>query len=531
VSRAFDAIVIVDWSAAAEPRTGKDSIWIHVLADGVEQLTANPPTRAEASRILVDQLSDLMARNRRVLLGMDFALGYPKGLAELLAPGEANWRGLWKLLAASIVDGQDNTNNRFEVAAEFNKRLGGRGAFWGLPRGKDIDGLTPTKPVLTPDINGEPTLAELRMTEAHATGPQPVWKLTYAGAVGGQSLVGIPALWRLRNHPWVSEGMRIWPFETGLTLPDPTDTRVVVAEVYPSLVTRTAASGQVLDETQVRTLARRLWDLDGLNRLAPLFEGPTDLSQADREAITGEEGWILGIETGLSMAARDQSMPLLAAEDYIRDPSEIYRRSFATIEAEANLDLLPAPLRPVATRLIHACGMVDLVDDLIFDESVVAAGRAALAAGKPILVDAEMVSRGIIPGLMPKKNRVICMLNDPKVPHLARDMGTTRSAAAVELWRDVLDGAVVAIGNAPTALFRLLEILAEPGAPMPAAILGFPVGFVGAMESKDLLATEAKALGLPFLAVRGRRGGSAMAAAAVNALAKLEKGDLGDDPP
>ncbi|MCF8479192.1 MAG: precorrin-8X methylmutase [Rhodospirillum sp.] len=223
-------------------------------------------------------------------------------------------------------------------------------------------------------------------------------------------------------------------------------------------------------------------------------------------------------------------MPLLAAEDYIRDPSEIYRRSFATIKAEADLDRLPAPLRPVATRLIHACGMIDLVEDLIFDERVVAAGRAALAVGKPILVDAEMVSRGIIPGLMPKKNRVICMLNDPKVLDLARDMGTTRSAAAVELWRDVLDGAVVAIGNAPTALFHLLEILAEPGAPMPAAILGFPVGFVGAMESKDLLATEARALGLPFLAVRGRRGGSAMAAAAVNALGKLEQGDPGDDP-
>jgi precorrin-8X/cobalt-precorrin-8 methylmutase len=122
------------------------------------------------------------------------------------------------------------------------------------------------------------------------------------------------------------------------------------------------------------------------------------------------------------------------------------------------------------------------------------------------------------------------MLNDPKVPAMAREMGTTRSAAAVDLWRDILEGAVVAIGNAPTALFRLLEILAEPGAPRPAAILGFPVGFVGAMESKDLLVSEARALGLPYLAIRGRRGGSAMAAAAVNAIAKLEKGDLGDDP-
>jgi precorrin-8X/cobalt-precorrin-8 methylmutase len=526
VSRAFDAIVAVDWSAASEPRTGKNSLWIHVLVDGVEQLTVNPPTRAEAARILVDQLSDLMARDRRVLLGVDFALGYPKGFAERVVPKEPNWRGLWKLLAADIVDGRDNANNRFEVAAALNKRLDGAGPFWGLPTGRGMDGLGPTKPQ-PPD---EAPLAEFRLTDRRTTGPQPVWKLTYAGAVGGQTLMGLPALWRLRNHPWVSEGVRVWPFETGLTPPDPAEARVVVAEVYPSLVTRVAAQGQVVDETQVRALARRLWDLDGLDRLVPLFTGPADLTEAERSSIVREEGWILGVETGLSMASRDTDMPLLAADDYIKDPSEIYRRSFATIEAEADLPRLPEALRPVATRLIHACGMVDIVDDLVFDGGVVAAGRAALASGRPILVDAEMVARGIIPGLMPHKNRVICMLNDPKVPAMAREMGTTRSAAAVDLWRDILEGAVVAIGNAPTALFRLLEILAEPGAPRPAAILGFPVGFVGAMESKDLLVSEARALGLPYLAIRGRRGGSAMAAAAVNAIAKLEKGDLGDDP-
>ena len=200
--------------------------------------------------------------------------------------------------------------------------------------------------------------------------------------------------------------------------------------------------------------------------------------------------------------------------EYERDGAEIYRRSFATIRAEADLSGLPDDLSRVVVRMIHACGMVDLAGDVRFSPSVAADARKALLDGAPILCDAEMVASGVTRKRLPAGNEVICTLRDPAVPALAAKLATTRSAAALDLWLDRLDGAVVAIGNAPTALFRLLEMVAA-GAPRPAAVLGIPVGFIGAAESKEALAAS----DLAYLIVRGRRGGSAITAAAVNALA------------
>ncbi|GGP36102.1 precorrin-8X methylmutase [Streptomyces sp. L500] len=206
--------------------------------------------------------------------------------------------------------------------------------------------------------------------------------------------------------------------------------------------------------------------------------------------------------------------------DYDKDGASIYRQSFATIRAEADLGGLPPDVSRVAVRMIHACGMTDLVQDLAYSPGVVARAREALLAGAPILCDANMVASGVTRKRLPADNEVVCTLADPAVPELARRMGTTRSAAALELWRDRMGGAVVAVGNAPTALFRLLEMIQE-GAPRPAAVLGIPVGFIGAAESKDALAESP--LGLEYLVVRGRRGGSAMAAAAINAIASEEE--------
>lgn len=199
---------------------------------------------------------------------------------------------------------------------------------------------------------------------------------------------------------------------------------------------------------------------------------------------------------------------------WLKDPEAIYRESFATIRAEADLRRVPASAEALAVRLIHACGMTDLVEDLVIDPELVPAGRTALEGGARILVDATMVGAGIIRGRLPAENAIECYLNAPGLAEKARHEKTTRSAAAVDLWP--LEGAIIAIGNAPTALFRLLERLTDPATPRPAAILGFPVGFVGAAESKAALA--ATGLGIPFATVLGRRGGSAMAAAAVNAL-------------
>lgn len=206
--------------------------------------------------------------------------------------------------------------------------------------------------------------------------------------------------------------------------------------------------------------------------------------------------------------------------DYIRNGDEIYRDSFATIRAEAPLHRLAADLAQVAVRLIHACGMTDIVDDLAASPDAVQAGRAALRSGAPILCDTRMVAEGVIRRRLPATNLVLCTLQHPEVPALAATLGNTRSAAAVDLWQPHLAGAVVAIGNAPTALFHLLELL-DAGAAKPALIVGLPVGFVGAAESKAALAADSR--GVPFLTVHGRRGGSAMAAAAINALAREEE--------
>ena len=202
---------------------------------------------------------------------------------------------------------------------------------------------------------------------------------------------------------------------------------------------------------------------------------------------------------------------------YLRDGTTIYQRSFAIIRAEADLSRFSAEEADIAVRMIHACGQVEAAAHIVFGGDVVTAARQALAAGAPIFCDAEMVAHGITRARLPARNDVICTLNDPRVRDLANELATTRSAAALELWRERLAGAVVAIGNAPTALFRLLELL-DAGAPKPAAILGIPVGFVGAAESKDALAADPR--GVPFLIVRGRIGGSAMTAAVVNALAR-----------
>ena len=206
--------------------------------------------------------------------------------------------------------------------------------------------------------------------------------------------------------------------------------------------------------------------------------------------------------------------------EYERDGAEIYRTSFATIRAEADLHPFDPETAQVVVRMIHACGQVDLARDVAHSPGLVRRARTALRDGAPVLCDVRMVASGVTRRRLPADNDVLCLLDDPRVPGLATELGTTRTAAAVELWRDHLDGAVVAIGNAPTALFHLLELLSHSGL-RPAAVIGIPVGFVGAAESKDALA--ANDLGLDHLTVRGRRGGSAITAAAINAIASDEE--------
>ncbi len=298
----FQAYVMVDWSAASRPRQGADSIWICVLDSGrgaAMPVRTNPPTRHAAVLRLREILTGLLRRPGRILVGFDFPLGFPAGFAASLGLAGTPWRAAWDELAELVRDDDANRNNRFEAAGRLNRRLSGDalpfwGPFWGHHPAHRFDGLGRFRP---PGY-GQRGVAERRLTEARVAGPQPVWKLYGAGSVGGQALTGIPCLRRLRDDPRLAPVTRVWPFETGLARLDETragDWRVLIAEVYPSLVPAKAEPGVVKDARQLRTIAEHFVALDRRGALAPLFAGDPALSAAERHLVEEEEAWILGV--------------------------------------------------------------------------------------------------------------------------------------------------------------------------------------------------------------------------------------------
>ncbi|MEM8697635.1 MAG: precorrin-8X methylmutase, partial [Pseudomonadota bacterium] len=387
---------------------------------------------------------------------------------------------------------------------------------------------------------------ERRLVERAETSAQPVWKLFTTGSVGSQVLLGLLALERLRRDPDLGADIAVWPLETGLQTPV---RPIVLSEIYPSMIPPDP-SETIKDAGQVKAAVAAYARLDAQAALPVLFQGPCNLSPAERRIVAEQEGWILGagaqdwlrhgrraeepvpspnathqaLHLGPGLAEDPAPYPIaeprpgdnLHKLTYLRDPAAIYSESFSTVRAEARLDHLPADLIEVAIRLVHACGMPEITARLAWSPGLAAAARQALDSGRPVLCDCQAVASGVVRARLPAQNEVLCTLADHQVPALAKTIGNTRSAAAVELWHDHLEGAVVAVGNAPTALFHLLELI-DAGWPKPAAILGFPVGFVGAAESKSELAARPR--GVDYLVLRGRKGGSAMAAAAVNALA------------
>jgi hypothetical protein len=297
VPRLFSAYVIVDWSAAAKPTTGPDSIWIGVLKRDIRFRMAfesfNPPTRAEAAKRLTLILDDLKKRGERVLIGFDFPLGFPRGFAAALnLPGEPPWRAVWDQIDKMVKDKPDNVNNRFGVGSEINRRLtGGPFPFWGCP---PKDALTTLQPKRTRN-HGPDDLPEFRHADLAARGASSIWKLYYNGSVGGQAILGIPFVRRLKQTR--GDGVRAWPFETGfkaLTEADLDGVEAVVAEVYPSMLKPQGAPGEVKDLTQVRTTAEHFARLDEANKLGVLF-GPAKTTPPDAVLdAEHEEGWILG---------------------------------------------------------------------------------------------------------------------------------------------------------------------------------------------------------------------------------------------
>jgi len=487
---------MVDWSAANTPTLGADSIWIAEAGLRGPVKTRNIPTRSGAMAEISNLCHKAIERAERVLIGFDFGFGYSKGAAERIS-GKANWKALWRSIAEKVKDSDDNISNRFEVADHLNREAFSDGPmFWGYPHqhAGRYGELSARKP------KGAGGVPERRMAERLVPSAQPMWKLAYTGSVGSQSLLGIARLYDLRER--FESHMAVWPFETGFS--DDLSRPITVAEIYPSLFSFSVRDGEVKDAAQVRHATEQMRMADACGALPIVLGAPADLTEEERETVIREEGWVVGAGT------------LDELYLYEREPSAIYAQSFSTIEAEVDLTAFDPDTRAVVVRLIHSCGMVDLVGDFDCSKGAAAAGIHALKDGAAIFCDVEMVRSGIIQRFLPTDNKVHCTLNDPLCNSRAKEIGNTRSAAGVDLWGHQLDGSVVVIGNAPTALFRTLERIRDKQL-HPALIIGIPVGFVGALESKRALADNP--FEIPYITVHGRRGGSAMASAALNALA------------
>lgn len=290
----FDAFLMVDWSAAATPRLGPDSIWIGLTRHGRSRprlsLLENLPTRAAATQRLGNLLSRLLRRGDRVLAGFDFPFGYPAGTAARLGLPGLPWRNMWQLLDDGLSDMPDNRNDRYTLAASLNARMGGEAfPFWGHGGQTEI----PLLPRRGRRAHGAGDLAERRLCDRRLPGAQPVWKLAGIGSVGGQALTGIPRVWQLRRDPRLAMAAQIWPFETGLA--DDPRAQLILAEVYPSIVAPMPLPGRPRDAGQVAAVGRHFANLDAAGRLAPLFAADPALSRVERRAVEREEAWVLGL--------------------------------------------------------------------------------------------------------------------------------------------------------------------------------------------------------------------------------------------
>lgn len=453
----FDSVVIVDWSSASAPKTGKDSIWIawHAAGEDAPRALDNPPTRAAAEAALLALLTAEAEAGRRVLVGFDFPFGYPEGFAEaaFAAPG---WHPVWAALCEHVHERPGNLNNRLAVAAEINRRLPGDGPFWGHPPTQRHDGLPTLKP------KGGAALPEWRAAEAEARArgaqPKSCWQLNGAGAVGGQVLTGIPAVARLRGA--LDGSAQVWPFETGLAEPE---AAIVFAEIYPSLVPLSPREGEPKDAAQVRAAAAHFLALQSARRLAPLFTAP-GAEPGIRTAVATEEAWILGLEL------------------FGEDPLDLAAPAPLAFDAPA----LEAALR---AAVAEAAGRAEAGAALHLSDDGLEAALRALLDDAPVICDGPMTAAGI-------------SAQGPA----ADILGFHPSAPG---WA----GAVVALGEDPAVTARLAQALAE-GAPRPAAVLAVAPGLTGAAEAKATLAAQ----GLPLIHLPGPEGGPGLAAAAARVL-------------
>ncbi|SKA07284.1 precorrin-8X methylmutase [Consotaella salsifontis] len=511
----FDRYLAVDWSAANTPSRGRDSVWIALAERDGRDVSlldvSNPATRSEAMAMVEAVFSASLAEGKRVFAGFDFPMGYPAGAAAAIA-GEPNWRALWTRLAELIHDRDDNVSNRFEIAGRLNRDVfGASPMYWGRPDHLRIPGLEMTRPAKTAE-----SLAEYRLAESRARPAQPVWKLAFAGSVGSQALIGMARLARLLESPTLADHLRVWPFETGfdadLSAP------LIIAEMYPGLLSIDQADKSCRDEAEVTAMAEMFGRLDAAGRLSTLLAAPDDLSAEERALVLAEEGWIVGVGRAIAEEAAAAPSPIRKLA-FLGDSNAVREETARVIATETDLSSVPEEARRLVTDLVEACAMTDIVPDLVISPEAIVAGRQALESGAPVLCDSEMVAQGIDRAALRAGNKVICRLGHPQAGTAAERQQISRAAAQVDLWDDLLPGAVVALGSDPATLFRLLERLDE-GAPRPALILAFPVALAGAAEAKAELVENPR--GIPFITLAGRRGGAPLAVAAIEALATSE---------
>ena len=513
----FDRYAIVDWSASNTPTTGKDSIWIAFAErEGAETRlleTANPSTRSAAMAMLRQFFRDSLAENKRVFAGFDFPFGYPAGAAAVIA-GTPDWRALWHFLAEAMQDRDDNFSNRFEVTGRLNREaLAFAPMYWGRPMHQEVPGLPVARPEPYPTALPEKRLAEQRTAKA-----QPVWKLAFAGSVGSQAITGIARLEHLRRDPEFAEHVSVWPFETRFA--DDLGAPIVLAEIYPSLAAIEKGEKSCLDEAQVEGLADIFARFDAEGRFGELLAAPADLSEAERGSVLTEEGWIAGLGHRLAETATRRAGRLcragLAARLSARSGGDLCRELPADPRRDRPVEPAgerPRPRHPADPCLRHArhrlrprpVGGRDRgrprrarpgrADPLRRRDGVPRHHLVAAAAAEQDRLPAERAAHA------PHRR---ARRHDP-LGGAGRSV-ERRHGRRHRRHRQCADGAV-------PPLERIDE-----GAARPALIVGLPVGFVGAAESKAELVRDPR--GIPFVTLTGRRGGSAMAAAAVNALAQ-----------
>lgn len=523
----FDSYIVIDWSAAATPKIGADSIWLGIKTPSQPLTLYNPATRHQAMAIIKSHAQQAIATNTRLLIAIDIGLSYPIGFDRLMPPEYSKnsppWRILWDYFADNITDDEHNHNNRHDVLNNLNKIIAehtGQGIFWGN-NNKHHYTHFPNKKIRRDDI-AEYRFCETQCKKQGKSRPQSQFQCSGIGAVGGQSALGLYHLAQLQRDPEITDHIAIYPYENITHLGGARQKNITLSETYLSLFHNNNfhanSTHDIKDARQCEDFLTHITALDQQGGLLPMMLAPLHfdtlhVAPPAQHQILHHEGWILGLDPQHRQSPTHQ-------QHYIHTPQAIYDRSFNIINTHIGNDDKLAHI--IKQRMIHAIGDASIADDIIIDGDIIGTFQHLYDKDLKIFCDCQMLTHAIIKSTLPPHHRLICNIDDARTAHIAQQQNITKSMAQVELWRDAdpknsLKDSIVVIGNAPTALFTLLEMIKQSPQHTPKAIIALPVGFVGAAEAKYALTLQSPC---PYITLLGARGGSAVAGAALNAINK-----------